>query len=175
MPLPGRSEVMEFHFITINALDPQPGQEELNRLCAERRVAAVDRQFVTAGLDSFWSVCVAIAPGPGPLPASLKSSGRRAGSGNGKAGPSRIDYKEVLSEEDFAAFADLRKWRKQVAEVEGVPLYAVFTNEQLAEIVRHRVDTLAALGEIDGIGPARIERYGAAVLERLQAVPPATG
>jgi len=55
-----------------------------------------------------------------------------------------------------------------VAQAEGVPLYAVFTNEQLAAIVQQRVESLAALGEIEGIGPARLERYGAGVLERLQ-------
>ena len=46
----------------------------------------------------------------------------------------------------------------------------MFTNEQLAQIVQRRVDTLAALGEIEGVGPARLARYGAAVLAR---VPPA--
>ncbi|QLH37826.1 MAG: HRDC domain-containing protein [Defluviicoccus sp.] len=52
-----------------------------------------------------------------------------------------------------------------------MPIYAVFTNEQLAEIARRRVDTLTALGAIDGIGPARLERYGAAVLSIVETTP----
>lgn len=76
-------------------------------------------------------------------------------------------YKAVLSDADFALYAELRAWRKGIAEREGVPVYAVFSNEQLAEIVRRRVDTLAAVGAIEGIGAARLERYGEALLERL--------
>ena len=47
-------------------------------------------------------------------------------------------------------------------------MYAVFSNEQLAEMVRRGVESAAALGAIEGVGPARVERYGAAVLERLR-------
>lgn len=157
---------MEFRFFTINALDPKEGQDELNHFCACRRVVAVDRQFVMDGQTSFWSLCVTIAPGTDTLPDVLTNRSGRSARGNGSAS-TRVDYKEVLNEEDFARFADLRKWRKQIADAKGIPLYTVFTNEQLAEIVRQRVDSLEALGEIEGIGPARLERHGEGVIERL--------
>lgn len=158
---------MKFRFFTINAMQPEEGQDELNRICAEQRVVTVDRQFVANGQNSFWAVCATIASKPESLPAALTKQAQRSQRVNG-SGSSRVDYKEVLNEEDFARFADLRQWRKEVAQAEGVPLYAVFTNEQLAAIVQQRVESLAALGEIEGIGPARLERYGAGVLERLQ-------
>ena len=160
---------MPMHFFAIPALDPQPAQDEFNRFCDARRVVAVERQFVADGRNSYWALCVTVASGTGPLPDALKASERRTGTrADGSGGSGRVDYKSVLSEQDFALYAELRTWRKTVAEAEGVPVYAVFTNEQLAEIVRRRVDTLAALGEIEGMGPARLERYGAAVLARLQ-------
>lgn len=169
---------MAMYFFAIPAQHPQPAQDELNRFCAGQRVVAIEREFVAAGLDSYWALCVTVASGAGPLPDALKAPERRSGPPQAEAGaaPARVDYKQVLSEQDFAVYADLRAWRKTAAEQEGVPVYAVFTNEQLAEIVRRRVDSLAALGEIEGIGPARLERYGAAVLARLQAKPaPAAG
>jgi len=43
----------------------------------------------------------------------------------------------------------------------------VFTNEQLADMVKKRVSTKAALKEIEGVGESRIEKYAEAVLERL--------
>lgn len=159
---------MSLHFFTIPALNPQPVQDALNDFCAAQRVVSIDRQFVAAGVDSFWAVCVTVAPGTGALPAALKAAQRR--SGGDSAASARVDYKQVLNEQDFARYADLRVWRKAAAEHDGVPVYAVFTNEQLAQIVQRRVDTLAALGEIEGVGPARLARYGAAVLAR---VPPA--
>ena len=52
--------------------------------------------------------------------------------------------------------------------------YALFTNEQLAAMVQSRVTTAAALEKIDGVGPARVEKYGAAMLAVLTAAMPGT-
>ncbi|WP_034925193.1 HRDC domain-containing protein, partial [Candidatus Accumulibacter vicinus] len=158
---------MTMHFFTAPALNPQPAQDELNRFCASHRVVGIERRLVAAGANSYWVLCVTVSAGAGVPPDALKTPERKAGA-RAEAGTAaaRVDYRQVLSEQDFAVYADLRVWRKAVAEQEGVPVYAVFTNEQLAEIVRRRVDHLAALGEIEGVGPARLERYGEAVLNR---------
>jgi superfamily II DNA helicase RecQ len=46
-------------------------------------------------------------------------------------------------------------------------VYVVFSNEQLAQVVQKKVSSKAALKEIEGVGDSRVEKYGAAVLERL--------
>ena len=61
----------------------------------------------------------------------------------GKRG--KVDFKDVLSDPEFAVFARLRALRKEKADAEGVPAYALFTNDQLAEMVQRRVGTVAAL------------------------------
>jgi superfamily II DNA helicase RecQ len=76
-----------------------------------------------------------------------------------------VDYKELLKPEEFQVFSRLRDWRKAVAEKEGVPVYTVLTNEQLAQIVQKRINTKAGLKEIEGVGEARVEKYGEAVLK----------
>lgn len=156
---------MSFHFFTVLTLDPAAAQAELNAFCAEHRVVQVDRQFVAAGPHSHWALCVQVAEGPGPLLDALKS--RRAGAAAGGETGARVDWKQRLSETDFALFARLREQRKALAERDGVPVYAVFTNEQLAAMAQNRAATLAELQAIDGIGPARLERYGAAMLALL--------
>jgi superfamily II DNA helicase RecQ len=148
---------MQMRFFSVPALDPASAEAELNRLLAAGRVAGLERQFVAAGAASFWAVCVSLADGPGPLPAALK-----AGAGR------KLDYREVLSEADFAVFARLRDLRKTLAEAEGVPPYAVFTNEQLAALVTGRVHSVEAMARIEGIGPARVERYASAFLPVLR-------
>jgi superfamily II DNA helicase RecQ len=70
----------------------------------------------------------------------------------------------VLDEPTFKIFARLRDLRKKLAEEERLPAYAVFTNEQLAEIAKARCATPAELGKLEGIGPARVEKYGEAVI-----------
>jgi superfamily II DNA helicase RecQ len=54
-----------------------------------------------------------------------------------------------------------------VAEKEGVPVYTVLTNEQLAQMVQKKVSSKAGLKEIEGVGEARVEKYGEAVLRVL--------
>ena len=162
---------MSLQFFTIRALAPEAEQETVNTFCAIQRVLKLERHFVPDGAQSFWAVCVEVADGPGPLPDALKRADRR-GAAKSTAGPApagRPDYKQLLSETDFNLFAALRQWRKTQAEADGVPLYAIFTNEQLAAIAQQRCDTPAALGGIEGVGPARVKRYGAAVLDSLRA------
>jgi len=154
---------MSHHFFAIPALDPATAQDELNAFCARHRVVTVEKHFVPAGVDSHWAVCVQVTAGPAPLPDSVKRRSTATGS------EVRVDYKAVLSEAEFRRFAALRSLRKALAEQEGVPLYAVFTNEQLAEMARQLPTTAAELQQIDGLGPARVQRYGAAALASLQA------
>jgi len=80
-----------------------------------------------------------------------------------------VDYREILKPEEFELFSRLRDWRKGVAEKEGVPVYAVLTNEQLAQVVQGKRATKVDLKEIDGIGEARVEKYGESLLRVLGA------
>ncbi len=50
-----------------------------------------------------------------------------------------------------------------------MPIYTGFSNAQLAAMVSRRVRTLSDLGEIEGIGAARVERYGGRLLGLLSA------
>jgi superfamily II DNA helicase RecQ len=131
-------------------------EAEMNAFLRAHRVLAVKKEFVADGENSFWTFCVEhleFAPG--------------TTSGPGLSGRPKVDYKEQLQPEEFEVFSGLREWRKGVAEKEGVPVYVVFSNEQLATMVKQRVSTKAALQGIEGVGDARVEKYGAAVLERL--------
>lgn len=129
------------------------GDDDLNGFLRVHRIVSVDRQFVGDGPNSYWSVCVTYIDGAAPPPSASRK---------------RIDYRDVLNEEDFAIFAKLRTLRKQLAEREGVPPYALFTNEQLAEFVRNKVDSKQVLSEINGVGEARVAKYGDIFLAALR-------
>ncbi len=136
---------------------PIPGAadlSELNSFLASQRVVAVQQHLVPAqGGGATLAFVVQTTEGG----ARSSSAGRK------------IDYKEELSAEDFALFSRLRDERKKIAEAEGVPIYAVLTNEQLAEIAQRRPKTLAALAEVPGLGKARIEKHGERLLRLLAA------
>ena len=145
---------MQMAFYSIPARGDAALQEDLNRFLRSHRVLTVHREFVGQGDNSFWALAIEFLDGPTP---SAPSPAR--------LGKERIDYKEVLSPADFATFVKLRDWRKTTAEKEGIPVYAVLTNEQLAAIATKRPTSPAQLREVEGIGEAKAGKYGAAVLE----------
>ena len=81
----------------------------------------------------------------------------------------RIDYREVLNEQEYALFDRLRDVRKSIAEKQGVPVYAVFTNEQLAAMVKKPPLSLKDILALPGVGDARAKQYGAAFLNIFPA------
>ena len=64
----------------------------------------------------------------------------------------------------------LREWRLARARADEVPAYVVFNDRTLAELVSRTPRTLAELAAVPGIGPAKLERYGAELLAQLADV-----
>ena len=141
---------MPYRIITVSLRDEEAGSARLNQFLAGHRVLSVRDEFVADGENSFWTFRVEYLSSPADSPVR--------GDGVGKTG--RIDYKEILSAGDFAVFVRLRDLRKRIAAEEGVPLFTIFTNEQLAAMVTNRCASLADLRKIDGVGEARAGKYG---------------
>lgn len=123
----------------------------LNDFIRSHRVLVMAREWCDAGAQSFWAFCVEYDEGPA------------AGAGAG----AKVDYRQILPPDQFARFARLRTLRKALAERDGQPPFALFTNAQLAEIAQRNCRTLEELGSIAGIGEARLKRYGAEVIGAL--------
>ncbi|HEX3260212.1 MAG TPA: RecQ family ATP-dependent DNA helicase, partial [Pseudonocardia sp.] len=68
-------------------------------------------------------------------------------------------------------FEQLRAWRGAAAKEQGVPAYVIFHDATLREIATRRPTSLAELGQISGIGEAKLARHGQAVLDALAEIP----
>ena len=152
---------MQFALFTIPINDSGGALEEMNRFLRSHRVLAVEKHLIGGPENPTWAFCAEFLERSVIEPADRR-------------GEPKVDYKQVLKPEDFAVFSKLREVRKAIAEKEAVPAYAVFTNEQLAAMVQSRVQTAGALEKVEGIGPSRVEKYGAVVLAVLTAAWPAT-
>jgi superfamily II DNA helicase RecQ len=150
---------MGFRFFTVPIQDGGQASNELNTFVRSHKVLSVDRRWVEQGPASFWCFCIDYLESP---------AGTFSG-GNGRpSGPrAKVDYREVLNPQDFAVFVKLRDLRKEIAQAEAVPVYTIFTNEQLAQMVQGKVATKAALEKIAGVGDARIDKYGERFLALL--------
>ena len=66
-------------------------------------------------------------------------------------------------------FSRLRDKRKELAQRDGVQVYTIMTNEQLAEMVKQNISEPSELTQIEGIGAACIEKYGYDLLSVVDA------
>ncbi len=144
---------MKYRFLTVPVHDGATAEDELNQFLGQKRIFGVEKYFVADGFNSYWAFCLQY----------LEQNQKKQ-----EINSSRIDYREVLSEPDFAVFARLRTLRKELARENGIPAYAIFTNEQLAEMIRKRMKSLSQLTAIEGVGEVRVERYGATFLQVIQ-------
>jgi ATP-dependent DNA helicase RecQ len=70
-----------------------------------------------------------------------------------------------LDAEASALWERLRAWRSETAKAHGVPAYVIFHDTTLRELAAARPAGLADLSGIPGIGAAKRERYGQALVE----------
>jgi ATP-dependent DNA helicase RecQ len=76
---------------------------------------------------------------------------------------------EALSDDALARFNVLRRWRLEIARRDEVPPFVVFHDTTLTEIARHPRPTMSSLAAVPGVGPVKLERYGASLLAQLEA------
>ncbi len=143
---------MQFKLFVIPISNPDKSINELNAFLRSRKIIAKTQEFINANENSFYCIMVEYLE----TPYSETPQAQNA-----------VDYKGVLSEKEFELFSYLREVRKEIAEKEGIPVFAVFTNAQLAHIATHRVKDIAGLMQINGIGKGKTARFGETFLNSL--------
>ena len=153
------SNAMPLRFFVVPVRDSGACEQELNSFLARHKVVSIQRQLIDQGVNSFWAICVDyLTHTPGDSAGNLNLS------------RSRIDYKAILPPQEFAVFSRLRELRKELAQTEAVPVYALFTNEQLAQMVQRRCHSKSELAQIEGIGEAKIDKYAERLLPLLSTL-----
>ncbi|MDA1055624.1 MAG: HRDC domain-containing protein [Planctomycetota bacterium] len=150
---------MGLRFFAVPVRDSNACEQELNGFLAGHKVVSIERHLIDQGVNSFWAICIdylSHAPGETAVNPNLSRS--------------RVDYKTILPPEEFTVFSRLREWRKEMAQTEAVPVYALFTNEQLAQMVQRRCRSRSDLSQIEGIGENKIDKYAERLLPLLQTL-----
>ena len=144
---------MQIKVFDIISLSDDNEIEIVNKFIRGHKVIDIDKQFyISTDNIAHWSLFITYLPAQNnPNPLSDKKG--------------KIDYKEILSEEDFNKFTKLRAIRKQLAENEAIPAYAVFSDAELALISQLPNIELSLIKKISGIGEKRIEKYASLICE----------
>lgn len=82
--------------------------------------------------------------------------------------PKKADPTADLDADAGARFERLKTLRTELAA--GKPAYVVFDNKTLAAIARTAPATKQDLARISGVGPAKLDKYGDAVIELIAAM-----
>ena len=100
---------------------------------------------------------------PSEAPKRASKAGRVTRAPRGKDKPPPLP----LAADGLARFAALKAWRAEVAREHNLPAYIVFHDAALAEMAQAAPDSLAALGQISGVGAKKLEAYGLEILRVL--------
>lgn len=137
---------MQIKIFTIPIADNGILQEEMNKFMRGHKVLEVSQEFYQSQSGAAWCFCVKYID----TAISYTQNTRKA----------KIDYRDELDEATFKIFSKLRQNRKQIAEENGIPAYAVFTDAELASIAKLPKITPANIKTIKGIGEKKVEKYG---------------
>lgn len=141
---------MQIKIFDILASASEQDVDVVNKFIRGHKVVDIDKQFyVSSDNVAHWSLCLTYINST-PLQQQTAQFEKRE----------KIDYKEVLSPEDFEKFAKLRWIRKQLAANDAIPAYAVFTDAELAQIAQLPSIDATLMKQITGIGDKRIAKYG---------------
>jgi ATP-dependent DNA helicase RecQ len=101
--------------------------------------------------------------GGASLPQARARKGKPAAASPAKSEPA---VKRTPEQEAIAAHieARLKEWRAAEAKRLRVPAFVVLHDRTLAAVAQARPENARQLLEIDGIGPAKVERFGEAIL-----------
>ncbi len=138
---------MNIKLFDIPTVCPDDVLEQVNKFLRGNKIIDVDRQFyVSSDNIAHWALLITYLPVQ-QMPGILEKR-------------EKVDYKLVLGESAFAKFTKLRMLRKQLADNDAVPAYAVFTDAELAQISQLPRIESKLLSQITGIGEKRIAKYG---------------
>lgn len=149
---------MYYKIFTISLINHSEDVEDLNKFINTKRIISIDKHIIQKDNNSYISFIIEYDKKDNQNDFKITTK------------KPKVDYKEVLNQTDFVIFSKLRDIRKEIADKEGIPVYNVFTNEQLAEIVKNKVNTKTDLSKIPGVGEAKMDKYADKILEFMKGL-----
>lgn len=80
-----------------------------------------------------------------------------------------INQTTILSYEERILFNNLKRLRKEIAEMEDVAPYIIFSDESLLEMVQTLPENRKELLGITGVGKIKLEKYGELFLDEIES------
>ena len=137
--------IMPFEIITLPFMHERQGFSAglLNDFCLNKKIISYHTEFFNHQNRPYWTVFLEYEP-------ILEQ---------------KTDPTADLTGPEQLLYQRLREWRKEKAEAQGLPVYIICTNQQLADIVKNKPQTHEALKMIKGFGKKKMEKLAADIIK----------
>jgi superfamily II DNA helicase RecQ len=151
---------IKYKIFSIPVTNPEEEEDALNQFLSNHKIVSIHKEIVKEHSGHY--VCFVVEY----LVKSDQHSVSKSSKSTIPEKKDRIDYKDLLSAEDFQLFLRLKDWRKLIGEQnDNIPLYNIFTNEQLAQICQKKISSKNELKKIPGVGDIKVEKYSDDILK----------
>jgi DNA helicase-2/ATP-dependent DNA helicase PcrA len=168
-----RVKGQEWPHVVVHLADAEQYPHRLAEDVEEER-----RLFHVAITRASAQATVVTGPSPSPFVAELTTepsadaaertvvSSHRPEPAKRTSSPSKSDPTADLNDAAQQRFAALKELRNELRD--GKPAYVVFDNKTLVSIARLAPTSRSELAKISGVGPAKLDKYGEAVIELME-------
>lgn len=133
----------------------EPGASaELNNFLKAHRIINVEKRLIDGERGTGWVFLVEYSEFEGGKSAYTMSS--------------KVDWRDVLNPAQFAVYDLLRKTRKEIGDKTKMPLYGIFSNEQLALMAQNPPTTKEAFVKIKGVTEQKFNQFGEVFLDVIK-------
>jgi superfamily II DNA helicase RecQ len=140
---------MQVKIYTIPIIGGEKLLEEMNVFLRSKKILRVQTHLSNDPQGNCWCFCINYAD-------DINVAERER---------AKVDYRTTLDANTFERFSKMRELRKRLATDEGVPAYAIFTDEELANMAAIQPFSISGMQSIKGIGAKKAERYGQQFLQ----------
>jgi len=146
---------MQHKIFTIPLIGGEHINDEMNAFIRANKTLNVEKQLLQTPNGWFWAFCIQFTQGQ---------------NNNSNYRTEKIDYMQILTGKPLELFNKLKEIRKQLAQKDGIPVYAIFSNDELAGIAQLPEITPANIKNIKGIGQNKVKSYANTVCTMLNPV-----
>ena len=131
----------------ISTLEDENEQERINKFLRSHRILQLDRSFSSEN-GGYWSLLV-----------TYQENASASGIGDFQR-RQKVDYKEILSENAYRRFEEMRQIRGSIAKKEGIAAFLVFSDKELAKLAEVECLNAATMEAIEGVDEKKKKKYG---------------
>jgi superfamily II DNA helicase RecQ len=137
---------MQIKIFIVPIMNYEDDEENLNNFLSSHKIINVKQEFASNDVGDNLIFIVRYMP-------------HNSGEKSNRIKKPKKDYREILAPPIYAVFTTLRECRKEIAQKEGLPVYSIFLNEELAKIAELEEISFLEAKKIEGIGEKKTEKY----------------